>query len=87
MLSQLPPATIQKALESGVMKQEGALLTPQERTDVANWLSAIKNAPAAIAAASANACPAGQQPSSGSGANRASWGAGPANQRYEPDSG
>jgi polyvinyl alcohol dehydrogenase (cytochrome) len=85
-LAQLPPATIQKALESGVMRPQGALLTAQERTDVANWLSSVKNPPQS-AAASANTCPAGQQSSPGARPGWTAWGAGPENHRYQPDSG
>ena len=85
-LAQLPSATIQKTLESGVMKPQGSLLTAQERTDVANWLSSSGKA-AQPAEATANTCPAGHQPSSGKKFGWTEWGAGPGNQRYQPDSG
>ncbi len=84
-LAQLSPASIRKALESGVMREQGSSLTPQQRMDVANWLSSISGS--AQPAMAANACPTGQQPQWGHGPGWTGWGAGPDDQRYQADSG
>ncbi|MDQ2946200.1 MAG: PQQ-binding-like beta-propeller repeat protein, partial [Acidobacteriota bacterium] len=78
--------SIRKALDSGVMKQQGSALTAQERMDVANWLSGVSSASQPEISKS-NSCPAGKAPSADSRPGWANWGAGLANQRYQPNSG
>ena len=85
-LTQLPAASIKKALDSGVMKQQGSALTEQERIDVANWLSTVGR-PSQPAAAQSNSCIAGKAPSLDSPPGWTNWGVDLQNRRYQPNSG
>ncbi len=84
-LAQLSADAIKAALDSGVMKQQGAGLTPQQRTQVAEWLSSVSGRSNSQAAAS-NACASGRGRPDESGPDWTNWGAGPGNERYQPDS-
>jgi polyvinyl alcohol dehydrogenase (cytochrome) len=85
-LKSMPPRAIQKTLESGVMKQQAAPLSADERQRLANFLGTavtLEQKREEIA----NLCPAGAAP--GASPAWASWGAGLANMRFqsEKDSG
>ncbi|MDQ2774669.1 MAG: PQQ-binding-like beta-propeller repeat protein [Acidobacteriota bacterium] len=85
-LVQLSPAFIRNALDSGVMKQQGSALTAQERSEVASWLS-VAGTPSGLEISKSNSCPAGKVMPPNSGPGWTNWGAGLANERYQPDSG
>jgi len=79
-LKSLTPAAIQKTLESGVMKQQAAPLSPDERQRIASFLGTavtLERKREEIA----NLCPAGVV--AGEGPAWASWGGGLANMRFQ----
>ena len=85
-LKSMTPGAIQKTLESGVMKQQAAPFSADERQRIANFLGTavtLEQKRDQIA----NLCPAGAAP--GASPAWARWGAGHANMRFqsEKDSG
>ena len=79
-LKSMTPAAIQKTLESGVMKQQAAPLSPDERQRIASFLGTtvtLERKRDEIA----NLCPAGVAP--GESPAWASWGGGLANTRFQ----
>jgi polyvinyl alcohol dehydrogenase (cytochrome) len=79
-LKSMTPAAIQKTLESGVMKQQAAPLSPDERQRIASFLGTavtLERKREEIA----NLCPAGATP--GDSPTWASWGGGLANTRFQ----
>jgi polyvinyl alcohol dehydrogenase (cytochrome) len=79
-LKSMTPAAIQKTLEGGVMKQQAAPLSPDERLRIATFLGTavtLERKREEIA----NLCPAGAAWSEGPG--WASWGGGLANTRFQ----
>jgi polyvinyl alcohol dehydrogenase (cytochrome) len=79
-LKSMTPVAIQKTLESGVMKQQAARLSPDERQRIASFLGTavtLEKKREEIA----NLCPAGTAWSQGPG--WASWGGGLANTRFQ----
>lgn len=79
-LQKMPQEEIVKALTSGVMKQQGAPFSEDERAAVAKWLAS--SASPAQQTSAAAACPPQTQPSL-TGAGWTSWGAGLDNWRYQ----
>jgi polyvinyl alcohol dehydrogenase (cytochrome) len=80
-LQKMSSSAILKALTVGVMKQQGAGLSEDERAAVAGWLAKAEAAPAS-ARELTNACPAGwKEPSTG--ASWTSWGADAGNWRFQ----
>lgn len=78
-LKTMTPGAIQKTLESGVMKQQAAALSPDERLKVATFLGTavtLQRNPNDIA----NRC---TNPPSGKGPGWGSWGGGLANTRFQ----
>ena len=76
----MTPAAIQRTLESGVMKQQAAPLSPDERQRIASFLGTavtLERKREEIA----NLCPAGAAP--GESPAWASWGGGLANTRFQ----
>ena len=78
--------SIMKTLQTGVMRQQGALLGLAERAAVSNWLGKTDAAPVASDLLP-NRCPASPTlaPSSEAG-GWTGWGAGPANWRFQTSS-
>jgi polyvinyl alcohol dehydrogenase (cytochrome) len=79
-LKSMTPAAIQKTLESGVMKQQAAPLSPDERQRIASFLGTavtLERKREEIA----NLCPAGA--AAGESAAWASWGGNFANTRFQ----
>jgi polyvinyl alcohol dehydrogenase (cytochrome) len=79
-LKSMTPAAIQRTLESGVMKQQAAALSPDERLRIASYLGTavtLERKREEIA----NLCPAGAAPSDS--AAWASWGGDLANTRFQ----
>src|SRR5580658_9283890 len=79
-LKSMTPAAIQKTLESGVMKQQAAPLSPDERRRIASFLGTavtLERKREEIA----NLCPAGA--AAGESAAWASWGGNFANTRFQ----
>ncbi len=81
-LQQRTAAFILKTLNSGVMKEQGATLSLEERTEVAHWLGR-KTALGMDKAAIANPCP-GANPSVPGSSTWTSWGGGLENRRFQP---
>src|SRR3989475_3556774 len=80
VLKAMTPAAILKALESGIMRAQAAVLSTNERQAVANFLGTavtVERRRDEIA----NSCPAGSGWKNGPGWN--SWGAGPTNMRFQ----
>ena len=80
-LKAMTPGAILKALESGVMKQQGAPLSTNERMAVANLLGTAVTVERRREEIT-HPCPAGAPWTAGS--NWASWGASLANTRFQP---
>jgi polyvinyl alcohol dehydrogenase (cytochrome) len=80
VLNQMAPGTILKALTTGAMKQQGMELSESERSTLAQWLGKATPAPAPVNQLS-NHCPSETLP--GGSGNWTSWGAGPANARFQ----
>ncbi len=74
-----PPERILEALESGVMKGQGAALSAEERVAVATYLAG--SAPSHVADTKMKACPAGGTQQRG-GATVSSWGMDARNSRF-----
>jgi polyvinyl alcohol dehydrogenase (cytochrome) len=85
-LRQRTAGALMKALESGAMRQQGALLSRAERRAVTSWLG--KTEAAAVASDQlTNRCPASQWlPDSSGAAAWTGWGAGLANWRFQTSS-
>jgi polyvinyl alcohol dehydrogenase (cytochrome) len=79
VLQQQSIDAILKSLSSGIMKPEGATLTPTERSEVASWLG---KAPPAAASGLPNACST-SSPAHPISASWTSWGNGTANLRFQ----
>lgn len=79
-LRRMTRADIVRALQNGVMKPQGARLTPSEREAVAEYLGAAQTA---VAASRASACQAPPDPP-GPGAFWNGWGVDPSNTRFQP---
>ncbi|MBY0502888.1 MAG: PQQ-binding-like beta-propeller repeat protein [Bryobacteraceae bacterium] len=83
-LQKMPAANILRALEAGVMKEQGAALSRVEKLSVAKLLGSsesVMNAP------SANPCPAADWKPHAAAADWRGWSANDANWRYQPKSG
>ncbi len=79
-LKSMTPTAIQKTLDSGVMKQQAAPLSPDERQRIASFLGTavtLEQKREEIA----NLCPAGAAPSESP--SWAGWGGGLANMRFQ----
>lgn len=83
-LRELAPEAIMASLTSGVMKQQGAALSPMEKAEVAAWLGAPP--PSAKASPAAYTCPSGA-PAPANGGDWTSWGNRPENWRFQPNPG
>ena len=85
VLQQQTSSAIEKILTSGVMRQQGAMLTPEQRTTVAAWLG---RAPAAESSNTTGQCMAAPLDSatapSQTQADWTSWGNGVENLRFQP---
>ena len=84
-LRALTPETIVASLTSGVMKQQGAALSPMEKAEVAGWLGTPPSSAKASPAASYT-CPS-SVPTSAKGGDWTSWGNRPENWRFQPSPG
>ena len=74
------PAAIRAALETGIMRQQGAALTPAERETLAKYLGSVPTTTTLN-----NPCPANTpQPKT---TNWSSWSPQPTNTRYQPNPG
>src|SRR5215469_532722 len=83
-LKTLTPAAIQRTLDSGIMKQQAAALSPDERLKVATYLGTavtLERRREEIA----NPCPAGAAFTNGQ--SWSSWGGGLTNTRFQKDAG
>jgi polyvinyl alcohol dehydrogenase (cytochrome) len=81
-LRQHTSAGILRTLEAGVMKQQGASLTPEQRQAVAQWLGG--STPVSIAANQvANSCKAQPRTFPGNMPGWTSWGVGPENWHFQ----
>src|SRR5215831_7072183 len=83
-LRMMSPENIVLALESGRMKDQGSLLSPQQKRAVAEFLAGKplgqeKSAPAAVVQ-----CPASKTPFAPSAADWNGWGADLTNARFQP---
>ncbi len=81
-LKQKTTGSIMKALETGVMRQQGAALGRAERIAVSAWLGKTEAA-AVDAGRLVNRCPAAAPLSASSAGTWSGWGAGPANWRFQ----
>lgn len=83
-LQKMPVAVIIRALDSGVMKQQGAALSRVEQLAVAKLLG---NAEVVVNPPAANACPAGDWKPRVAAGDWRGWSAGDANWRFQPTPG
>ncbi len=81
-LRQMSPENVVRALESGLMKEQGASLTAAQKTALAVFLTG-KTIGQAAPQAKANTCPNAAAPFSPSGPSWNGWGADLANSRYQ----
>lgn len=84
VLKSMTPAAIQRTLDNGIMKQQGAALSPDERLKVATYLGTavtLERRREEIA----NPCPPGAPLTEGS--SWSNWGGGLANTRFQKDAG
>jgi polyvinyl alcohol dehydrogenase (cytochrome) len=85
-LHQMSPENIVRAVESGVMKEQGASLSTAERRTVAEFLTG-KTAGAELTRANAGLCADPNAPFSATTADWNGWGSDVANTRYQPKPG